>query len=108
MAEINLDKGDAGRAHSASPGDTVVIRLPETPTSGYRWQVDAFDPAVLKPAGDAFLPPAGPGMGGRGIRELRFAVVGRYASGVKLALRRPWEGESSAVERFEATIDATK
>lgn len=108
MAEINLDKGDAGRAHSASPGDVVVIRLDETPTSGYRWHLDAFDPAVLKPVGDAFLPPTAAGMGGSGIRELRFAVVGARAGDVRLALRRPWEAASSAVDRFEATIDATK
>ncbi|MEV1289517.1 protease inhibitor I42 family protein [Micromonospora sp. NPDC049679] len=106
MARINLGRADGGRVHPASAGDVVVVRLDETPTSGYRWQIEEFDPEVLTPAGEESLAP-GAGIGGRGVRELRFTVVAPGASRLTLALRRAWEGAGSAVERFEATIDAT-
>jgi inhibitor of cysteine peptidase len=108
VARVDLDLTDAGRSRSASPGDLVVIGLDETPTSGYRWEVDEFDPAVLRPAGDDFRPASGAGIGGGGVREFRFTVVGPRRGAVRLALRRAWERESAPVERFEATIDATR
>lgn len=108
MAQINLDRSDDGGARSASPGDVMVIRLDETPTSGYRWQVDECDPAVLRSAGDEFRPTGGAGIGGGGTREFRFAVVGPGRGGVRLALRRTWESESPAADQFEATINAAQ
>jgi inhibitor of cysteine peptidase len=106
VAQINLDRSDGGRTCSGSPGDVVVIRLDETPTSGFRWQVDECDLSVLRPAGDSFRPAEGAGTGGGGTREFRFAVVGARRGGVRLALRRAWESESPPADRFEATINA--
>ena len=104
MARVGLDRSDAGRVRTARPGDTVVIHLDESPTSGYRWTVEEVDPAVLRPAGDYYAPP-GPGRGGRGRRELRFTVVGRGSSRLRLALRRPWAPAGPATRRYETTID---
>ncbi|SDY89968.1 inhibitor of cysteine peptidase [Micromonospora pattaloongensis] len=105
MARINLARADAGRAHRAVPGDVVVVRLDETPTSGHRWQIEEYDPAVLRPSGEEALAPASR-TGGQGLRELRFDVIGAGSSRLALALRRAWEGAASAVDRFEADIAA--
>jgi inhibitor of cysteine peptidase len=104
MAELVLDSARAGQSRSAAPGDVVVVRLAETPTSGYRWDVDEFDAGVLEPAGDTFTPAAEAGVGGGGTRELRFKVVGPGDGGLKLTRRRAWEADRSGVERFDATI----
>jgi len=106
MAEITLDMADTGRSRRAAPGDLVIVRLEETPTSGYRWEVGAFDPAVLEPEGDDFAPSTGAGIGGGGTREFRFRVVGLGADTLSLVRRRAWEPDTQPVEAFEATVQA--
>ena len=105
MATIEVDEGNAEERHRASAGDHVVIRLAETPTSGYRWQLDEYDPAVLRPAGDEFVPAADARTGGGGIREFRFDVVGAASSDVSLDLRRAWETGAAAAQHFRTTIN---
>jgi inhibitor of cysteine peptidase len=105
MTEIGLDQTDAGRAQAAAPGDTVVVALDETPTSGYRWTVDAFEPAVLAAAGDEYIPSSS-ALGGGGVHRFRFEVVGASSSRIRLILRRPWDPDS-IVDTFETTIEAT-
>jgi len=107
VAVIELAGTDAGQVRSAGSGDTVLVRLAETPASGYRWEIDGYEPAVLVPSGSEFRPPTGTGMGGRGTRELRFAVVGPGRSLLRLALRRYWEEPLTSAERFEVTLVVT-
>lgn len=104
MAELELDKDAAGGTHRAATGDTVVISLPETPTSGYRWALDAYDPQVLRLDGDEFSP-AGAGLGAGGARRFRFVAVGPGTTPVRLARRREWVG--GGAERFDTTVQVT-
>lgn len=105
MAEIRLDMADTGRSRRAAPGDLVIVRLDETPTSGYRWEVGAFDPAVLESEGDDFAPSTGAGIGGGGTREFRFRVVGAGDSSLRLMQRRAWEPDTDPVKTFAATVE---
>ncbi len=107
MATFNLDRTGAGRSLSVARGDTVVVRLDEIPTSGYRWEVAGIDPNVLQLSGDEYIPSARAGIGGGGQRELQFAVVGPGQSELRLIRRRSWEPETEAVEELRATIIAT-
>ncbi|GAB3807579.1 protease inhibitor I42 family protein [Micromonospora zhanjiangensis] len=107
MARRDLDRAGAGQRHQVTAGDLVILRLPETPTSGYRWALDGYDPDVLRLAGDEFRPAAGSALGGGGEREFRFSVVGAGSSPLRLARRRAWAGAGGAAEQFEATIEAT-
>jgi inhibitor of cysteine peptidase len=107
MAEVVLERAAAGTALSVAPGDSVVVRLDEIPTSGYRWEVQDFDGRVLQPAGDDFITAAGGAVGGGGLREFRFRVVGPGTSELRLIRRRPWEPETAAVDELVATIDAS-
>ncbi|MFC6015869.1 protease inhibitor I42 family protein [Plantactinospora solaniradicis] len=103
MANLELTESDGGRSYSPSPGDVVVVQLPETPSSGFRWQLDTVDASVLAPAGDSFRPDQA-GLGGGGIRQLRFTVVGPGRTSVRLGLRRGWETDGPATRRFEVAI----
>ena len=75
MAVIEIDLSSAGNAAPAVVGDEVVVSLDETPTSGYRWALEAFDEAVVAPLEDAFTPPEPGLLGGAGQHRFRFAVV---------------------------------
>ena len=105
MAKISLDGIETGRRIPARRGDVLSVRLDETPTSGYRWELDDHDAAVLAPEGDDFRPASGSTMGGGGTRQFRFKVIGSGTSPLKLVRRRPWDADSVA-ETFEATIEA--
>lgn len=107
MAEVVLDRASAGQTLSVASGDTVVVRVDETPTSGYRWEVADFDPTVLKLDDDAFTPAAGDRVGGGGRHEFRFRVVGPGETGLRLMQRRSWEPETAATDELKATIVAS-
>lgn len=104
MRNIEVDESNAGQPHHAAPGDRVVIRLAESPTSGYRWQLDDYNPSALRPDGDEFVPAADARTGGGGTRELRFVVVGTGGSDVVLSLRRAWETGAAAAQHFRTEI----
>ncbi|MEN3609610.1 protease inhibitor I42 family protein [Plantactinospora sp. ZYX-F-223] len=106
MARVDLTEADGGRSYPAAPGDLVVVQLTETPSSGYRWQLDAVDTAVLAPAGDAFRP-GQQGLGGAGTRHLRFTATGTGRTALRLVLLRGWEPGERAARRFEVTIHVT-
>ncbi len=103
MADVSLTADDADGTRSARVGDTVVVSLPESPTSGYRWGVEELPP-VLAPAGDEFVPAPASELGGGGTRVLRFGARSPGEGRIVLRRWRSWEGEDSVVERFDATL----
>jgi predicted secreted protein len=103
MAVIDLGASDTSRVMEARPGDEVVVRLDETPSSGYRWEPDPDDASVLRPVSDDWAQ-AEPGIGSSGTRTFRFAVGDTPASTIRLIRRRSWEPATTAVEAFEVTL----
>jgi predicted secreted protein len=97
--EVVVDIVDTGTAVEVSPDETLVVRLFESPSTGYTWQwVEGPDGAVLAAAGEDFEQdePVQPGSGGT--RVWRFEPV---AAG---------ETSLSMVERFlddDTKISAT-
>jgi predicted secreted protein len=106
MADVVLGRADDGTTVAVAAGDSVVFRLDEIPTSGYRWEVTEYDPAVLLPAADDFVPASADAVGGGGHHEFRFKVVGPGTGKLRLIKRRAWESESTAVDSLEVTIHA--
>lgn len=105
METIEIGQDGAGQPHPASPGDHVVIRLEESPSSGFRWQLDEHDPAVLRPDGDDFVLAPGALTGGGGTRILRFVVLSPDHCELALSLRRAWETDAAAAQRFHTAIN---
>ena len=106
MAEVVVDRSNAGQTCSAAPGDVVVVRLDETPTSGFRWEVESVDSAVLEPVGDDYTPPPGSSRGGEGVHAFSFRVIAPGDGALKLTLRRSWDADRSGAETFEVAIHA--
>jgi inhibitor of cysteine peptidase len=104
VSEVTLTQADNGKTVEVAPGDVVVVRLPENPTTGYRWAQHASTEPVLAPREGDFTPAAGAGVGGGGRKTFRFAATGAGDVHLQLKLWREWEGDPSVAERFQATI----
>ena len=89
MPEIRIDPRNLAGPVRLHIGDTIVVELPENPTTGFRWQ--GSPDSQLVPSADQFVPSRDAAPGGGGIRTLRFGVVAAGDGRLKLQLRREWE-----------------
>jgi inhibitor of cysteine peptidase len=102
---LELTKADSAKSVEARPGDLIIIRLPENPTTGFRWTVDKVDPLCGEAQESSFSPARDATVGGGGERTFSFQVKGEGGTGnIGLKLRREWEGDASVVERFGVTV----
>jgi inhibitor of cysteine peptidase len=104
MSEITIVQSDVGKTFAVRRGDLIVIRLAENPTTGYRWEVDMADDRVIALQGSDYAEANGAGIGGGGTRTFTFKAQAPGTVQVALRLRREWEPEDSAIDRFDVTI----
>lgn len=96
MATVEV--GELGGTVEVQVGDEVVLRLPENPATGYRWELDAARGA-LELADDSYVRPRGSaGVGAGGERHFRFRATEAGATRVQLRLARGWETGAPAEE----------
>jgi inhibitor of cysteine peptidase len=84
-----------------APGETLIIRLQENPTTGYRWTVESN--AGMRLDDDSFSR-TGTGVGGGGSRRLQWTAQAPGTHSITLLLRRPWEAADTAIGRFSLTV----
>ena len=101
---IELQKADAGRDFSLGVGERATVRLPETPTTGYRW-VAEFDEERLRLVEDNFGGPDAPA-GAGGERTLVFEALARGRTRLALQKKRAWGSEEPA-EVFAVGLEVT-
>jgi inhibitor of cysteine peptidase len=89
---------------TARVGDTIEVLLAENPSTGYRWEVAAFDSSVLS-AGESRFSPAAGGIGAEGTRHMAFPVRDAGTGRIELVLRRSWEPVSAAIQRWNVTVE---
>jgi inhibitor of cysteine peptidase len=94
MAEIVVGEGHNGGTISAKTGDRIVIRLPENPTTGFRWQAEPANLEVLELQSDEFAQAASAAMGSGGVRILQYLARGAGNTSIALRLGRPWEANA--------------
>jgi len=99
-----LDLEDNGRILDVSVGAVVTIKLPENPSTGYRWQY-TLDENVVKVIDDNFTY-NGPVMPGScGTRALRLKVIGSGEGKLIMDYLRAWE-ENPPIKHFSVTLRA--
>ncbi len=103
MPQVLITNEDHEKTIDVSQGDVLVVRLPENPTTGYRWSLDEHDPARLTMQNATFSP-AGAGIGAGGGRSFTFVAAGPGETDLSLSLRRPWERGTAARQSFRAKI----
>lgn len=99
-----VTRADAGATFSLKVGETLVLELPEMPSSGYRWSFDRLDETRVVVVHSAYRGKDDrAGAGGVATWTLRASAPGKAL--VKLKRWRQWEGDRSIVERFSAHLD---
>ena len=102
---LEIAEPDSGQEYRVRLGDDVVIRLAETPTTGYRWRLSA--PEALRLEEDGFEPGTSERPGAGGQRQLRLRATSAGTHQVELSRRRSWEtGPGGPAERtFTVHVD---
>jgi inhibitor of cysteine peptidase len=103
---LELTVTDTGTTRSVRVGEQATLRLPENPTTGYRWQAD-YDPTRLRLVDDRFDGAPSP-RGAGGERVLTFEAVLDGQTTLRLAKRRTWgDGEATEVFNVELGVEPT-
>lgn len=87
MEPLQLSQADDGRAVMVAAGQHVVVRLPENPTTGYRWT----SPAGVEVVADEYRSPGSTAVGAAGERVFTLGAVSTTGE-LRFELKRPWGG----------------
>lgn len=98
----DLTSADDGRILAVHVGVAIALRLPDNPSTGYRWDVDT-DPAFVEVETGEFVSSSAR-VGGGGDAHWSFKAKRPGITKVTLRRWRPWEGERSVIERYEFTL----
>lgn len=104
MSAVVIEKDGEGRQYQVSPGQTVSLRLPENPTTGYRWEVEFFDDSILGAPASDFYTSGEPAVGAGGIRTFAFEARSPGKTHLRLILKRSWESKQQAADYFAITV----
>jgi inhibitor of cysteine peptidase len=98
---LKVDQAQNGSSLEVSPGGALEVRLPENPTTGYRWQLHSAGDQSLEIKADSFeRSPGGVGAGGTRCWRFHAAQAGRVH--LEFSLRRSWQPQP--VETFRITV----
>ncbi len=101
-----LTADDAGLDLEVTVGDTIEVTLEGNPSTGYGWEVDTVDAAVLEPAGEPEFVSAADAdvVGAGGTFTFTFTAAGDGETHLELVYRRPWETDVAPADGFGVTI----
>ncbi|MEG4212191.1 protease inhibitor I42 family protein [Microcoleus sp. S13_B4] len=108
MSEVTLSQADSGTVLTLKRGQTLILRLDENSTTGYRWFLPALDTEVLQLKSDDINVPSNLGIGGG--RQRVFTFQANNPGNVKLQLKnlREWVGDESTIEEFEVSVQVSE
>jgi len=107
MGEIVATEKHNGGVVTARVGDSVVLKLEENPTTGFRWEIASVDSQVLALTQDE-VQPASLGIGGGGLRVFHFMTKKPGTAELELRLVRSWEsGAPKSVFRVRITVGSS-
>ena len=98
--EIKLNAADNGQAITAAVGQTLVIELVSNPTTGYSWQIDQIDAAILQQVGEVQYASDSNLTGSGGVETFTFTVVGSGETTLTLIYHRTWEEGVAPIDIF--------
>lgn len=104
---MELDKTDNRRSVRIRQGQPITIRLPENPTTGYRWIVASAQESLVALLSDTYQAIGiNPGMSG--VHSFHFQAMKPGCAIVELVNRRAWEKEGASLEHFTITVEIVK
>ncbi|UIE36792.1 protease inhibitor I42 family protein [Leptodesmis sichuanensis] len=108
MSDITLTNADNGKTLTLKPGQTLTLRLPENPTTGYRWSISSLNAQVLQLIDDRFESSSAAAIGGGGQRVLTFQAQQPGQISLSLNNRREWQDAASPLESFTVMIQVAQ
>ena len=106
---IVLNRSDHGGVHPIRVGNLLQIELEGNPTTGFEWDVDAYDHTILNEIGEKQYrshsqpDPDYPVVGQGGTYTFQFKAITSGQCSLKLVYRRVWE-DLPPHEVFEVTV----
>ncbi len=85
-------------------GDMLELTLEGNPTTGFNWEVEALDEAVLEQEGDPVLEPESDMIGAPSAMTFRFKAVGTGQTTLTMSYCRPWEEGVEPVRTYRVEI----
>ena len=107
MATLRISSEHDGAHLQAKIGDNIELRLPENPTTGYRWSIESpVDDLRVK--ADGYEGAQRPGIGAGNLRSLTLEL--RRAGPLVLHLLRyqAWQPKDLADAEFRCVIDVSQ
>ena len=101
MATVTLTEADAGRTVPVAPGEPMVVRLAENPTTGYRWSI----PMGLEVAADTYergSEAGSPRVAGAGGQRVLTLIAPAQPTRAEFRLQRPHGGDTA--KTFTVTL----
>jgi inhibitor of cysteine peptidase len=99
---MKLNQGDNGRALDIHADGEIELRLPENPTTGFRWRTTQGGGPVARLLEDHFEPGQRPGQPGTHLWRYRAGAPG--VCEIKLEYRRGWEEGAPPAETFSVSL----
>lgn len=100
---VVLEEIDNGKTMTIRTGGTLQIQLEGNPTTGYAWEVDSLDSAILQFKDRTFTPES-EAVGAGGVVTLSFTAMAAGRTHLKLIYHRPWEEGIAPLKTFEAIV----
>jgi inhibitor of cysteine peptidase len=106
MPTITVDQNSSGQQIDVNVGDSVVVVLPENPTTGFLWAIRTDLLPVAELRSDTFDPVAGEMFGAPGVRRITFDATQAGQATLRLENRQEWEPNAAAADTFSITVAA--
>lgn len=100
---LSVERKDNNTQVVLTVGQEMQVALPENPTTGFRWQMQARGEPILQLVDDKFDAPAS-GVGRGGTRRWRFKAAQAGSTAIELAYRREWEQNQPPAETFRLAV----
>ena len=104
MATITIDPNSTDQQIDVRVGDSIVVALPENPTTGFRWTIRTDLLPVAELLSDTFDPVAGEMFGAPGVRRFTFDATQTGRATLWLENCQEWEPNAAAADTFSITV----
>jgi inhibitor of cysteine peptidase len=104
---IVLTDADNNESLTVAEGDTVIVRLSSTPSTGYSWSIAENVDLILQPEGSRYVRGASR-PGASGYQEFTFMVVGNGEAPLKMLYQRPWQRSTQAAQAWQVFIESPR
>jgi predicted secreted protein len=101
---LELSETDANATVELIVGDMLAVMLEGNPTTGFVWETQSVDAAILRQLGDPEFRAESGAVGAGDKIALRFAAVAPGQTTLQLVYRRPFEQGVPPSKTFNATV----